>query len=289
MTFPVPTSLAEHATTWGLNEWITTLPDTVGRISERWSLDIAAPFEPGGQTAWVAPAHSSQFGEVVLKVAHRHDEGLDEANGLREWDGQGAVRLWMAEEVDPSTTALLLERCTPGTTLADRPAQLQDQVIASLLHRLWREPPLGYPFRPLEQMCSWWADECEKKLATHPVDADPGLIREGIALFRTLPADAELTVLLTTDLHAENVLAANREPWLVIDPKPYVGDPTYDGLQHLLNSRDRLAADPKRLIERFADLLGVDPDRLAAWTFARCVIESPLWPDLLSVARTLAP
>jgi streptomycin 6-kinase len=42
-------------------------------------------------------------------------------------------------------------------------------------------------------------------------------------------------VLLCTDLHAENVLAAEREPWLAIDPKPCIGDPAFDAIQHMLN------------------------------------------------------
>ncbi len=96
-------------------------------------------------------------------------------------------------------------------------------------------------------------------------------------------------MLLCTDLHAENVLAARREPWLVIDPKPYVGDPTYDPLQHLLNCGDRLRADPHDLVRRMADLLGLDPERLLLWMFARCVQESPDWPALGEVARRIAP
>ena len=82
----------------------------------------------------------------------------------------------------------------------------------------------------------------------------PGLPGIGIALFRELPATADSQVLLCTDLHGENVLAARREPWLVIDPKPYVGDPAYDVLQHMLNCEDRLAADPGALAARMADL-----------------------------------
>ncbi len=94
-------------------------------------------------------------------------------------------------------------------------------------------------------MCDRWADEFELEVAGGHRSVDPGLAQEGTALFRALPAAAERRVLLCTDLHAENVLAAEREPWLVIDPKPYVGDPTYDGLQHLLNCEDRLRADPR--------------------------------------------
>jgi len=85
------------------------------------------------------------------------------------------------------------------------------------------------------------------------------------------------------------VLAAAREPWLVIDPKPHVGDPAYDPLQHMLNCDDRLRADPRGLARRMAGLLGLDPDRVLRWLFARCVQESADCPALAEVARQIAP
>jgi Aminoglycoside/hydroxyurea antibiotic resistance kinase len=108
-----------------------------------------------------------------------------------------------------------------------------------------------------------------------------------MGLFRSLPPDADRAVLLVTDLHAGNVLAARPEPWLVIDPKPYVGDPAYDPTQHLLNCAERLHADPAGLAARMAHLLEVDPVRLRRWLFARCVLESPGDPALADVARRL--
>ena len=108
-------------------------------------------------------------------------------------------------------------------------------------------------------------------------------------MFRELPATADRHVLLATDLHAGNVLAAEREPWLVIDPKPYVGDPAYDPVQHLLNCPERLRTDAAALADRMADLCGVDRERLRLWLFARCVVESASWPWMADVARRLAP
>lgn len=96
-------------------------------------------------------------------------------------------------------------------------------------------------------------------------------------------------MLLCTDLHGDNILAAQRAPWLVIDPKPYVGDPAYDVLQHMLNCEDRLAADPAGLANRMAGLAGIDPGRVRQWLFARSVQESIGSPHMRQVAGRLAP
>ena len=258
-------------------------------VQERWSLTVGEPFQPGGQTAWVAPARRGTDPDLVLKVAWRHPEAAHEAHGLLEWDGDGTVRLDAAEDYDDETVVLLLERCRPGTELSARSEPEQDVVIAGLLQRLWREPALGHPYRSLQSMCEWWADEYEKKPAAAHAVLDHGLARAGIELFRTLPTTADQALLLCTDLHAGNVLAAKREPWLIIDPKPYVGDPTYDVLQHLLNSSQRLHADPHGLVYRMADLTGLERDRLLQWLFARCVQESPGWPELAAIAKAIAP
>lgn len=283
---PMPQNLVDAAEREGRRSWLATLPATVRVLRERWSLQIGEPFQPGGQTAWVAPVRGKAGRDLVLKVAWRHMEAAHEADGLRAWDGDGAVRLYGTDGFD-DTAALLLERCKPGTTLACRPESEQDRVIAGLLHRLWREPGAGHPFRPLQDMCGAWADEFERKLTAGRGTLDPGMARDGIALFRALPTTAERTVLLCTDLHAGNVLAAEREPWLVIDPKPYIGDPTYDPLQHMLNCDERLRADPRALVYRMADLLGLDRERLLLWLFARCVQESPDCPELVEVVRRL--
>lgn len=288
----MPPNLLEAAEQDGRLEWLATLPTVVPTLCERWRLDLDAPFQPGGQTAWVAPARRDGQDDLVLKVGWRHPEAEHEAEGLQVWDGEGAVRLHAVDRFG-DTIALLLERCVPGTTLSTRPEPEQDTVVAGLLHRLWRkEPPPHHSFPTLQAMCDTWADEFERKdpAASAPKRVlDPGLARDGIALFRTLPATAEREVLLCTDLHAGNVLAARRKPWLVIDPKPHLGDPTYDPLQHMLNCEERLQADPCGLTHRMADLLELDRERLLRWLFARCVQESPGWPGLADVARRIAP
>ena len=291
-TFPLPVNLVESAarnSDPALGQWVAELPRIVPELATRWSLQLGPPFQPGGQGSWVAPVRDQADRDLVLKVGWRHPEALHEVEGLTWWAGEGTVLVHAAQAYE-YTSALLLERCLPGTALnlvAAEPEQ--DVVVTRLLRRLWPPPPAGHPFRPLQQMCDQWADEFDIKLGDTPASIDAGLAAAGMELFRSLPGSASEAVLLCTDLHAENILAATREPWLVIDPKPYVGDPAYDPLQHMLNCPDRLAADPLAFVRRMAGLLDLDSHRLALWLFARCVQECIDQPWLRDVAARIAP
>lgn len=165
---------------------------------------------------------------------------------------------------------MLIERCEPGTALRALPESEQDLVIASLLRRLWRTPSAPHPFRHLSALTDYWRDET---LAAIGQWSDTGLIREGLSLLPELARTAPREALLATDLHAGNVLRSEREPWLVIDPKPFVGDPAYDATQHLFNCDARLRDDPDGTIRRIADLLEVDWERVRLWMFARAAAE----------------
>jgi streptomycin 6-kinase len=269
--------------------WLAAAPERVALIAAEWGLELGDPYVPGGQCAWVAPARNAAGEELALKVGWRHPEAEHEADALRLWDGDGAVRCF-ATRVLEDTIALLLERCVPGAQLnAAIPAAEQDVVIAGLMRRLWEhEVPAGHRFGSLQTMCDLWADQLEVGLDHDPRGADPGLARAGIELLRELPATADRSVLLSTDLHAGNVLASRREPWLVIDPKPFVGDPAFDPIQHMLNCDERLATDPAGLARRMAELLELDPERVRLWLFARCAQESLSDVSMHEPARRLA-
>jgi streptomycin 6-kinase len=264
--------------------WLAQLPRAIGGLQDRWSLSLGAPFEGREVScAWVAPAVRHDGTRAVLKLGMPHMEGARELAGLRFWDGDAIVRLL---EADVDLNAMLLERCEPGTVLRRRPEPEQDIVIAGLLRRLWRRPATPHPFRPLSAMIAHWTDET---IAARPRWPDAGLVREGLRLLQELARPSSEDVLLATDLHAGNVLRARREPWLAIDPKPFVGDRAYDATQHLLNGKGRLLRAPDVTIERFADLLDVDEERVRRWTFARSAAEPrDTWnEDSLTLARAL--
>jgi streptomycin 6-kinase len=215
-------------------------------------------------------------------------EGEQEIQGLRFWDGDPTVRLL---EYDDELGAMLLERCLPGTPLRALPEDDQDVVISGLLRRLWRQPLEPHPFRPLSTLTRYWASETRSQIEHQP-GIDMGLVRAGLQLFEDLPGNATRAALLATDLHAGNVVRSEREPWLVIDPKPFVGDPAHDVTQHLLNCRSRLRLHPERTIRNIADLAEVEYTRVRLWTFARASAEPRNdWSndDLASLARAIAP
>ena len=267
--------------------WLNALPGTLRNLERRWSLSIGAPFDgPEVSCAWVAPVVLPDGTPVVLKLAMPHMEGRHELHALRFWNGNPTVRLLDADE---ELGAMLLERCEPGTVLRVLPEPEQDLVVASLLRRLWRVPSAPHPFRPLSELTEYWSNETQAEAARWP---DTALITEGLRLFHELPRTAPVEVLLATDLHAGNILRSKREPWLVIDPKPFVGDPAYDATQHLFNCKARIRADPPGTIGRIADLLEVNRERVRLWMFARLAAEPrDNWTDhnSMELARAMAP
>lgn len=267
--------------------WLERLPDTIRDLERQWLLTVHAPFDGNeASCAWVAPAALADGTSVVLKLGMPHMESEHEIPGLRFWDGNPTVRLI---EADDDLGAMLLERCEPGTVLRVLPEPEQDTVIAGLLRRLWRSPLEPHPFRPLSDLMAHWSQETQADAERWP---DTGIVHEGLRLFSELPRSAPTEVLLATDLHAGNVLRAQRERWLVIDPKPFIGDAAYDATQHLFNCGARLRSDPNGTIRHFADLLGVDHERVRLWMFARAAA-APRddWrdDDWMTIARAIAP
>jgi streptomycin 6-kinase len=101
------------------------------------------------------------------------------------------------------------------------------------------------------------------------------LLDRALAALRDLPGDGG--VLLHQDLHAANVLRAGREPWLVIDPKPLVGDPAFDLASLLRDRRPELARDPgaarrvRRRVDRLSAATGLDRERVRGWGVAHAL------------------
>src|SRR5579871_3061340 len=83
-------------------------------LAEEWGLTLGEPYPPGADGV-VVRAELADGKTAVLKVSHRHRENEHEADALERWNGNGAVRLLQR---DDERSALLLERCEPGTYLS---------------------------------------------------------------------------------------------------------------------------------------------------------------------------
>ncbi len=281
----IPTSLVEACSLSRERQtWLERLPALLPILAKHWSFSVRSEEPFDASAAWVAPAFTSNGTSVVLKIPMPHMEAEDEINGLHFWAGDPTVALL---DADPVSGAMVLERCLPGVSLQSVPEPEQDTVIAGPLRRLWRQPAHPAAFRPLSVMVLHWCDETVSDSARWP---DPTLVTRGLRVFEELTASTTDAVLLATDLHAGNVLSAEREPWLVIDPKPFVGDPAFDATQHLLNCRVRLRTDMSGTIARFARVLDIDAHRVAGWLFARLAAEPrDTWDDeTVALAQSLA-
>jgi streptomycin 6-kinase len=256
-----------------LAEWRTTAPGLVAALVQEWALRVDGT-PTAGATASVLPVRTSTGEAAVLKVGWPHWEAEHEHLALRAWAGDGTVRLLRA---DPRRFALLLERAEPGHDLSGVPVVDACEVVAGLYRRLHR-PALPQLTRLSEHAARWAGSLAELRTMDQVprrfVDQARGLARS----FADDPAtDGSL---LHTDLHYGNVLAAGREPWLVIDPKPMSGDPAYEVAPMLWNRWDEAVAggDPRAAtLERLftlVDVAGLDEDRVRAWVVVRMMVNA---------------
>lgn len=199
------------------------------------------------------------------------------------WDG--AIRL-LAQDAD--RRALLLERCEPGTPLSDLPPDDALDVMVGLLPRLWK--PAGSPFRSLAEEATWWAEQLPDQWDRAGRSFEWRLLEAALEILDTLPRSQGEQVLIHQDLHAGNVLRAGREPWLVIDPKPLVGEREF-GIAALVRGSE-LGSGPNAARRRFDRLtadLSLDGERARGWvvaqTLAWAFVDGEVDHDHVEVAR----
>lgn len=245
-------------------EWLDGLPALLGEVAERWSLRTDDAY-PGASVSLAMPATLADGTAAVLKLAFPHRESRYEAEALLAWNGNGAVLL-LAH--DPVRNALLLERCIPGSPLSDVHADSALAVLIDLLPRLWR--PASRPFAPLSEEAAWWASHLEDQWDHADRPFSRALLDAALDALQTLPGTQGEQVLVNQDLHAGNVLRSQREPWLVIDPKPLVGEREF-GVAAIIRGRE-LGHSREAVLTRLTRLsaeLGLDYERARRWTLAQ--------------------
>jgi len=259
--------------------WLEALPSLVDEYLDRWRLTPERVFEPGGRISLVVYVRRADGTPAALKAGLVNVETAQEHAALAHWDGRGAVRLL---EADPERGVLLLERLYGRISLrslAESKAMLE---AAGLLQRLWVAPAPDHPFCTVTDRVGALCETLRARRGL-PAAADArAVIDEALETAAALLASEPERLLLHGDFHHGNVLAAERVPWLAIDPKPLVGERAYDlawlardRLETLLGSPGPQTAVRRRL-HRLADSLEIDEERLRGWTLFRTV-EAGVW------------
>ncbi|WP_422746894.1 aminoglycoside phosphotransferase family protein [Mycobacterium sp. WMMD1722] len=270
-------AMAHRGPEW--QEWVDSLAARGQAQLRDWDLRVDGP-PRHGTTSLVLPVRSAQNQPAVLKLSFPDDESEHEHLALRRWGGQGAVRLLSA---DPRRRAVLLERLG-GEDLTRLPDDDACRIVAALYPRI--HVPALPQLRSLERQLERWTAALEALPRNAAVPHR--LVEQAVSHSRDLLADHATTgTLVHTDLHYANVLAAQREPWLVIDPKPLDGDPHYEVAPLLWNRWDELAGDIREGVRRrfyaTVDAAGFDEDRARAWVVVR-MVHNAMW-ELTESAR----
>ena len=255
--------------------WLERLPAILANCERRWSLTIGPPFALTFN--YVAPAVRADGTQVVLKVCSLTDEFPQQPEALRLVDGYGMVRLL---ECDPAEEIMLLERLMPGTFLRNvEDDEVSTSIAASIMRKIWRPVPEKHPFKTVQD----WGKGFDRLRQYYGGGTGPfpkALLEEAETLYRELGASMAEPVLLHGDLHHENILAAEREPWLAIDPKGLVGEPAYETGAWLRNPMPQLLDMPQpgrilaRRIDQLAEELGFDRARLRDWGLAQAMLSA---------------
>jgi streptomycin 6-kinase len=284
MDLDVPTVLQDHAEGWlGLagREWLRRLPDLVQRLTSLWDITLGHTFRSRG--SFVASAARADGTPAVLKIPlppgdfpyPQASSRLHEAAALRRWDGHGSIHLF---ERDAASNALLLEACRPGTPLIDSTSlAAADQVVAELLPRLWRPVSDGSGIPTLRDLAATMHHHVTRRYEEADAPFERSLFERAVAVLDELAGTSAEQVLLHGDAHHNNVLAAEREPWLLTDPLPYVGEREFDAVMFLLFRKGSMSDAHEEwdgAITDFCDQLGLDAYRVKAWTFVRLISDA---------------
>jgi streptomycin 6-kinase len=254
--------------------WLQNLPDLIRKCELRWSITVLPPYKLSYN--YVAPAVQIDGTHLVFKAGMPNPELNSEMEALRLFNGQGSCRLLAG---DAGSGILLLEQLQPGqmlSTLEDDAATTS--IAAAVMRQLWRPVPANHNFPTVQH----WANGLRKLRLYYKGGTGPfprKVVEEAEDLFHTLLVSMDTPVLLHGDLHHENILSAQRQPWLAIDPKGVVGEPAYEAgallrnPERVLKSTD-LANITTRRIDQLSAELQLDRTRIRGWGLAQAVLSA---------------
>jgi streptomycin 6-kinase len=257
--------------------WLARVPRFLRELTARWDLTLGEPFTGGVIGFTITAERGSGAEPAVLKLSYPDGWFADETRAIAEVGGDGMVKLLDHDD----DGAQLLERAMPGTSLLDEHDEPEgNELAAGVMQRLWRPAPAG--FVTVAEEATRWATSMPLRHAQQMAPFERPMMELAAETLKELVATQGEIVLLHGDLHHGNVLAAEREPWLAIDPKPLAGEREFDITALLRDRREDILADPdphgrlQRRFDQLCDLFACDRRRLRDWTFA-ILVDYALW------------
>lgn len=270
LPFPLPSGLTRQASlgeSW--RAWLDRLPRLVADTVDDWDLAYDGELWHGF-CSLVLPVRTAEGAPAALKIALPDDESEHEHLALQHWHGNGAARLLRA---DPRRSAMLLERLH-RKDLTEAWDVEGCEIVAGLYRRL--HIPAPPQLRPLTTYVERWSAGLAGLTNDAPIPRR--LVEQALSLSAALVSDTgSIGTMIHADLHYENVLAADRAPWLAIDPKPVSGDPHYEPAPMLWNRWAEVVASGavrdtvRRRFHTLVDCAGLDEDRARDWAVVRAV------------------
>ncbi|MFJ5227996.1 aminoglycoside phosphotransferase family protein [Streptomyces sp. NPDC088400] len=250
-------------------EWLGQLPVHAEEAVARRQLEVERVVVPGGRSSLVVLVRRPDGSPATLKIAPPFAAPGPERAALAHWKGWGA-----AEVLDTGDDAMLLERLHPEMSLRSLPEAKALLEAAGTARRLWVDPPVGHGFETVTERTARQAGALR---ATAADESLAPLVSAALTARDELCASSSESLLLHGAFRQGKVLAGDRAPWLAVGPEPLVGERAYD-LARLVRDRveDLVAADSgassaRRRVNKLADSLDLDRERLHGWTLFRAV------------------
>lgn len=256
--------------------WIDTLPQKLAGLTERWQLLLQSPFKLSYN--YVAPVTQADGTTAVLKIGYPDPELRTEMEALRLYNGRFACQLL---EHDTEQYAMLLEHIQPGQPLWSlKDDEQETRIAAQMMRQLWQpinpdEHPIFPDLERRTRALTGLSDYFEDGFGPFP----KRLVETAVSLRQDLLTYNVQPMLLHGDFHHENLLTAQRKPWLALDPKGVVGDPAYEVGAYLYNPQPDKVTQPNliaRRVDIFSETLDIDRQRLIQWGIVQAVL-SAVW------------
>lgn len=252
--------------------WFTDLPNIIEEIEGNWSLKVGKPFE-NLSYHFVAPCVCDNGSEAVLKIGFPEKDSpvFNEAAMLKIYDGRGAVNFL---RLDEKNLALLIEKLTPGRhlkTVFQNDKTQAVEIYTEALRKIIRKPPENHGFVRLDD----WFRGFEKAENT---EFPAQVIKKARGFYEE--SRLEQKFLLHGDFHHENILSAERSPFLAIDPKGIIGELGYEISVFLNNhvwwlaSNGNIREKLDEAVKKIAEAFEIEPLNLRKWAFAQAVLSA---------------